>query len=51
MYLSSTIDDGDLVAAINRALVRNAIPFLVFFLSFTACLLAGKGFMADSSNR
>lgn len=49
MYLSGTIDDGDLTAAIHRALVRNAIPFLVFFLSFTACLLAGEGFMADSS--
>ena len=49
MYLSNTIDDGDLIAAINRAMVRNAIPFLVFFLSFTACLLLGKGFMADGS--
>ena len=49
MYLSNTIDDGDLTAAINRALVRNAIPFLVFFLAFTACLLLAKGFMADSS--
>lgn len=49
MYLFSTIDDGDLVAAINRALVRNAIPFLVFFLAFTGCLLLAKGFMADNS--
>jgi len=49
MYLSSTIDDGDLIAAINRALARNAIPFLIFFLAFTACLLLGKGFKADSA--
>lgn len=49
MYLSNTIDDGDLIAAINRAMIRNAIPFLVFFLAFTACLLLGKGFMADGS--
>jgi cytochrome d ubiquinol oxidase subunit II len=48
MYLSSTVDDSDLVSSINRALVRNAIPFLVFFLAFTACLLAGEGFRADS---
>jgi len=48
MYLSSTVDDSDLVSSINRALVRNAIPFLVFFLAFTAFLLTGKGFRADS---
>ena len=49
MYLSNTIDNDDMIAAINRALVRNAIPFLVFFLAFTACLLLGEGFMADST--
>jgi cytochrome d ubiquinol oxidase subunit II len=49
MYLSDTIDDGDMNAAINKALGRNAIPFLVFFLAFTGCLLFAKGFMADSS--
>ena len=48
MYLSNTIDDEDLGASINRALVRNAIPFLVFFLAFTACLVLGKGYRADS---
>lgn len=49
MYLSNTIDNDDMIAAIHRALVRNAIPFLVFFLAFTACLLLGEGFMADST--
>ncbi len=49
MYLFSTIDDSDLVVAIKKALVRNAIPFLVFFLAFTGCLLLAKGFMADKS--
>jgi cytochrome d ubiquinol oxidase subunit II len=49
MYLSDTIDDGVMNAAINKALGRNAIPFLVFFLAFTGCLLFAKGFMADSS--
>ncbi len=49
MYLSSTIDESDLIAAIKKALVRNAIPFLVFFLTFTGCLLLAKGFMADNS--
>jgi len=49
MYLTNTIDNGDLIAAINRVQIRNAILFLVFFLAFTACLLLGKGFMADSA--
>lgn len=48
MYLYNTIDDRDLGASIDRALVRNAIPFLVFFLAFTACLFLGKGYRADS---
>lgn len=49
MFLNNTIDDEELGRAISKALIRNAIPFLVFFLSFTALLLAGKGFMADAS--
>ncbi len=48
MYLYNTIDDKDLGASIDRALVRNAIPFLVFFLAFIASLFLGKGYRADS---
>jgi cytochrome d ubiquinol oxidase subunit II len=47
MYLYNTIDDRDLGASIDRVLVRNAVPFLVFFLAFTACLFLGKGYRAD----
>lgn len=49
MFLNNTIDDGELGKAINKALIRNAVPFLVFFLSFTALILIGKGYMADAS--
>ncbi len=49
MYLSNAIDNVDLIAAVNRAMARNAIPFLAFFLAFTACLLLGEGYMADSA--
>ncbi len=49
MFLNNTIEDGELGKAINSALIRNAVPFLVFFLSFTALILIGKGYMADPS--
>ena len=48
MYLENTIDDAEFAALIKRALPRNAIPFLLFFLTFIALILAGKGYMADS---
>ena len=48
MYLENTIDDAEFAVLIKRALPRNAIPFLLFFLSFIALILFGKGYMADS---
>ncbi len=47
MYLENSVDDAELGAAIKRALLRNAIPFLVFFLAFVASVMLGKGYMAD----
>lgn len=47
MYLINTIDDAGLAASVKRALLRNAIPFLVFFLAFVAFILLGKGYRAD----
>lgn len=47
MYLENTIDDAGLGAEVKRALLRNAIPFLVFFLAFVAFILLGKGYRAD----
>lgn len=48
MYLENSIDDDELVASIRKALLRNAVPFLVFFLAFVAAILLGKGFRADA---
>lgn len=48
MYLGNNIDDDGLLASIRKALARNAIPFLVFFLAFVAAILLGKGYKADS---
>ena len=47
MYLENSIDDKELTASLKKALVRNAIPFLVFFLAFVAAILLGKGYRAD----
>jgi cytochrome d ubiquinol oxidase subunit II len=47
MYLYNSVEDDDLSSAIHIRMTRKAIPFLVFFLAFAACLLLGKGYMAD----
>jgi len=49
MYLANSIDEDELVMRIKKALKLNSVPFLVFFLTFTGFLLAGKGYMADST--
>ncbi len=48
MYLGNTIDDDALAASVKRALLKNAIPFLVFFLAFVAFILLGEGYRADA---
>jgi len=47
MYLRNSIDDTELSASIKRALARNAVPFLVFFLAFVAFILLAEGYRAD----
>ena len=47
MYLENSINDAGLAESVKRALWRNAIPFLVFFLAFVAFILLGKGYRAD----
>lgn len=47
MYLSNTIDDAEMAVIIRKALARNAVPFLIFFLAFVAVILTGKGFMSS----
>lgn len=47
MYLYNTIEDDEMSFSIMKRLARNAVPFLVFFLAFAACILLGNGYMAD----
>jgi cytochrome d ubiquinol oxidase subunit II len=49
MFLNNTVEDHELSASIHKAMLRNAIPFLLFFLTFATLLLLGKGYMADST--
>ena len=49
MYLENSIDDKGLSSRVKRALPRNAVPFLVFFISFMAFLMRGEGYVADSA--
>lgn len=51
MYLDNSVDDTDLAESIKKALVRNVVPFLVFFLAFVFCILLGKGYMADGTGQ
>jgi cytochrome d ubiquinol oxidase subunit II len=48
MYLENSIEDEGLTASVRKALLRNAIPFLVFFLAFVAAILLGNGYRADA---
>jgi cytochrome d ubiquinol oxidase subunit II len=48
MYLANSIDDDELLTSIRKSLLRNAIPFLIFFLAFVTAILFGKGFRADA---
>jgi len=48
MYLANSIDDDGLLTSVRKALARNAVPFLVFFLAFVAAILLGKGYRVDT---
>jgi len=48
MYLANSIDDDGLLTSIRKSLLRNAIPFLIFFLAFVTAILLGQGFRADA---
>jgi len=49
MYLENSIDDAEITQSIRKALLRNAIPFLVFFLAFVGFMLFGNGYRADTA--
>jgi len=47
LYLINTIDEESLQKRSVKGLIKNSIPFLVFFLFFVISLLLSKGFAAD----
>lgn len=49
LFFINRIGDESLVKKARKSLVLNAIPFLVFFLSFLIWILLGKGFSVDPS--
>ncbi len=48
LYFLSTIAQADITARARKLLLKNAIPFLVFFLFFLVNLLLMKGFAYDT---
>lgn len=44
LYISSTIDDTELISESRSALIYNAVLFLIFFISFVIFLFSGKGY-------
>ncbi len=44
LYLKNDIDDDNIQSRINKQLLYNAVPFLVFFLTFAGMLLTQSGF-------
>jgi cytochrome d ubiquinol oxidase subunit II len=44
LYLKNDIDDDNIQSRINKNLLINAVPFLVFFLTFVGMLLTQSGF-------
>ncbi len=47
LYIINTIDDDELAERSAKALIRNSIPFLIFFLFFVISLIFSSGFAAD----
>jgi cytochrome d ubiquinol oxidase subunit II len=47
LYFIHTIDDEALLSRLRKQLVYNAIPFLVFFLTFMTVILTKEGFAVN----
>ncbi|MCD4709634.1 MAG: cytochrome d ubiquinol oxidase subunit II, partial [Bacteroidales bacterium] len=47
LYFMNTIDNENILARSKKALLYNAIPFVVFFLTFTVWLLLREGFAVN----
>jgi cytochrome bd ubiquinol oxidase subunit II len=49
LYIINSVDEDELSTRSHKAVLLNTVPFLLFFLSFVAFLLTGKGFHADAA--
>ena len=47
LYFMKTIDNDNIIARSKKALFRNAIPFVVFFLVFATWLMLREGFAVN----
>jgi len=51
LYFINTVAHGNIIGRARKQLVREAIPFVVFFLFFVANLLLMKGFAVDPETK
>ncbi len=47
LYFMKTIDNENIIARTRKALLNNAIPFVVFFLIFAVWLMLREGFAVN----
>ncbi len=47
LYFMKTIDNKNIIERTKKALLKNAIPFVVFFLTFAVWLMLRKGFAVN----
>jgi len=50
LYFMNSVDNADIFSRSKKQLFYNAIPFLVFFLTFVIWLVLRKGFAVNSAN-
>lgn len=51
LYFMNTIDDNEIMQRAKKCLLRNAIPFVVFFLTFAVWLMLREGFAVDPQTK
>jgi cytochrome bd ubiquinol oxidase subunit II len=50
LYITSSVDDNELIERSQKAVVVNTVPFLIFFLAFVIIMLAGRGFQVNNAS-
>lgn len=51
LFYKNRVDNANIEQRLNKALLTNTIPFLVFFLSFVIIILFGKGFAVNPDTK